>query len=209
MNVKVFEKNGKKIRAGFVDGKPYLVAKDVAQALGYPWPENSAYRWCTDTPRYARLQTLAGPQKHRIISLQDALRMTKKSKSKDAFEIYEFIAKELSLMMNNTEYEDITESEEHKLIALAKDILSKMQTITILEYADYLKRYEGIDIDEESFFKWIVEKDYIDNKKWFDSEIVTIYGSNGIFSTIVFKITPQGQIALASKIVEAFREETK
>ena len=101
MNVKVFEKNGKKIRAGLVDGKLYLVATDVAQALEYPWPKSSAYRWCTDAPRYAWLQTLTGPQKLRIISLQDALRMTQKSKSKDAFETFEFIRKKILPSLKN------------------------------------------------------------------------------------------------------------
>jgi len=63
------------IRAVDIDGEPWFVGKDIAQALGYADPTNAIKQHCKGVVKHHPLQTEGGMQEARIISEPDLFRL--------------------------------------------------------------------------------------------------------------------------------------
>lgn len=67
------------IRTFSIDGDPWFVAKDVAEALGYKDTVNAVKQHCKGVAKHHPLQTTGGMQEVRIINEPDVLRLIVKS----------------------------------------------------------------------------------------------------------------------------------
>lgn len=72
------------VRALEVDGAPYFVAKDIAEALGYANPNDAISKHCKGVAKRYPLQTAGGVQEARIISEGDVYRLIASSKLEGA-----------------------------------------------------------------------------------------------------------------------------
>jgi prophage antirepressor-like protein len=70
-----FEFNSNAIRVIEIDGEPWFVGKDVAEALGYADPTNAIKQHCKGVVKRHPLQTAGGRQKVRVLNEPDVLRL--------------------------------------------------------------------------------------------------------------------------------------
>ncbi|HWT21672.1 MAG TPA: BRO family protein [Variovorax sp.] len=68
------------VRALQIDGEPYFVGKDVAEALGYSDTTNAIKQHCKGVAKHHPLQTGGGVQEMRVLSEPDVLRLIVNSK---------------------------------------------------------------------------------------------------------------------------------
>lgn len=66
---------GSSLRAMEIDGEPWFVGKDVAEALGYARPNDAIQQHCKGAVKRRPLQTAGGTQEVRVISEPDMLRL--------------------------------------------------------------------------------------------------------------------------------------
>jgi len=71
---------GAAVRALQIDGEPYFVGKDVAEALGYARPSDAIQQHCKGAAKHRPLQTGGGVQEMRVVSEPDVLRLIVNSK---------------------------------------------------------------------------------------------------------------------------------
>ncbi len=111
--------------------------------------------------------------------------------------------------------------EQKPLVSFAKTVEASVDSVLIGTYAKLLSDAEGVKIGQNRLFEWLRENGYlieggarhnvpyqryIDNG-WFEVTTQTFAGTTGAHQKFTTKITGKGQIALAKKIVEAFRKE--
>ncbi len=70
-----FSFDGASIRAMEIDGEPYFVGKDIADALGYADPSTAIRSHCKGVQKLHPLQTGGGRQEVRVLSEPDVLRL--------------------------------------------------------------------------------------------------------------------------------------
>lgn len=75
-----FHFEGAAVRALQIDGEPYFVGKDVAEALGYARPNDAIQQHCKGAAKHRPLQTGGGMQEMRVVSEPDVLRLIVNSK---------------------------------------------------------------------------------------------------------------------------------
>lgn len=74
-NIVPYSFEGANIRTLDIDGEPYFVGKDVAEALGYARPNDAIQQHCKGAVKRRPLQTGGGVQDLRVISEPDMLRL--------------------------------------------------------------------------------------------------------------------------------------
>ncbi|WP_454903345.1 BRO-N domain-containing protein [Variovorax gossypii] len=74
-NIVPFTFDGTNIRALEIDGEPYFVGKDVAEALGYADASTAIRSHCKGVQKLHPLQTGGGVQEMRVLSEPDVLRL--------------------------------------------------------------------------------------------------------------------------------------
>lgn len=74
-NIVPYSFEGANIRALEIDGEPYFVGRDVAEALGYVRPNDAIQQHCKGAAIHRPLQTGGGMQDLRVISEPDMLRL--------------------------------------------------------------------------------------------------------------------------------------
>lgn len=92
MNIVPFQSPDFAIRAVEIDGEPWFVGKDVAEALGYTNPSKAIGDHCKGVAKRYPLQTSGGIQETRIISEPDLFRLVVNSQlpSAEKFERWVF-----------------------------------------------------------------------------------------------------------------------
>lgn len=75
-----FNFEGAAVRALQLDGEPYFVGKDVAEALGYSDTTNAIKQHCKGVAKHHPLSTGGGMQEMRVLSEPDVLRLIVNSK---------------------------------------------------------------------------------------------------------------------------------
>lgn len=84
-NLEIFNNPGfGQVRAVELDGKPYFVAKDIAEALGYANSNDAISKHCKGVAKRYPLQTAGGLQEVRIIPEGDVYRLIASSKLEGA-----------------------------------------------------------------------------------------------------------------------------
>lgn len=129
-----------------------------------------------------------------------------------------------ALMLAAKQAEQIEEQkriiEENKpLVSFAKSIEASIDSILISNYAKLLADTENVHIGQNRLFAWLRHEGYlmsggerhnvpyqkyIDNG-YFEVSTSTFASSSGTHQRFTSKITGKGQIALAKKIIEAFK----
>ncbi|WP_422085434.1 phage antirepressor KilAC domain-containing protein [Variovorax sp.] len=79
-NITPYNFEGASVRALEIDGEPYFVGKDVAEALGYARPNDAIQQHCKGAVKRRPLHTGGGMQDLRVISEPDVLRLIVNSK---------------------------------------------------------------------------------------------------------------------------------
>ncbi|WP_062469176.1 phage antirepressor KilAC domain-containing protein [Variovorax boronicumulans] len=79
-NITLFNFEGAAVRAMQIDGEPYVVGKDVAEALGYSDTTNAIKQHCKGGAKHHPLPTGGGVQEMRVLSEPDVLRLIVNSK---------------------------------------------------------------------------------------------------------------------------------
>jgi hypothetical protein len=74
-NIVPFNFDGASIRVLEIDGEPWFVGKDVADALGYADPSTAIRSHCKGVQKLHPLQTAGGRQEVRVLSEPDVLRL--------------------------------------------------------------------------------------------------------------------------------------
>jgi anti-repressor protein len=74
-NIVPYNFDGISIRAMEIDGEPYFVGNDVAEALGYVNASDAITTHCKGVAKRYPLQTAGGKQEVRVISETDMLRL--------------------------------------------------------------------------------------------------------------------------------------
>jgi len=92
MNMIPFQSQDFSIRAVEIDGEPWFVGKDVAEALGYVNQADAVSRYCKGVAKRYPLETAGGIQKIRLINEPDLFRLVVNSKlpSAEKFERWVF-----------------------------------------------------------------------------------------------------------------------
>lgn len=85
----------KNIRAVVIDGKPYMVGKDVCEALGYKDTVNAMKQHCKGVAKHHPLQTAGGIQDVRVLNEADVLRLITNSNLPAAEKIERWIFEEV------------------------------------------------------------------------------------------------------------------
>lgn len=109
--------------------------------------------------------------------------------------------------------------EDKPLVSFAKSIEASVDSVLIANYAKLLSDTENVIIGQNKLFAWlryagylmdggdrhnVPYQKYIDNG-YFEVSTSTFASSSGTHQRFTSKITGKGQIALARKIVEAFK----
>lgn len=74
-NIAPFNFDGQSVRVLEINGEPWFVGKDVAEALGYKDTTNAIKQHCKGVAKHHPLQTAGGRQEVRILSEPDVLRL--------------------------------------------------------------------------------------------------------------------------------------
>jgi len=92
MNIIPFQSPDFTIRAVDIDGEPWFVGKDVAEALGYTNPSKAMGDHCKGVAKRYPLQTKGGTQEMRLINEPDLFRLVVNSQlpAADKFERWVF-----------------------------------------------------------------------------------------------------------------------
>lgn len=105
-------------------------------------------------------------------------------------------------------------------VSFGKSVEASIDSVLIGTYAKLLSDSEGVSIGEKRLFEWlrvngylitggarhnVPYQKYVDNG-YFEVTTQTFAGSTGAHQRFTTKITGKGQIALAGKIVKAFKE---
>ncbi|MDU6827795.1 phage antirepressor [Campylobacter sp.] len=105
-------------------------------------------------------------------------------------------------------------------VSFGKSVEASIDSVLIGNYAKLLSDSEGVSIGEKRLFEWlrangylitggarhnVPYQRYVDNG-YFEVTTQTFAGSTGAHQRFTTKITGKGQIALAGKIVKAFKE---
>lgn len=108
------------------------------------------------------------------------------------------------------------EKQENKpYVSFAKSVEASVNSVLIRDYAKALSDSEGVNVGEKRLYKWlrankfIMENNmpyqkYVDNG-YLEVTSTAIATPSGVRQRFTTKITGKGQIALAQKIVDAFR----
>jgi len=75
MNILPFQSEHFSIRVMDIQGEPWFVGKDIAEALGYARPNDALQQHCKGAVKYRPLQTKGGLQEARIINEPDLFRL--------------------------------------------------------------------------------------------------------------------------------------
>lgn len=75
MNIIPFQSSDFSVRVVEIDGDPWFVGKDVAEALGYVRPNDALQQHCKGAVKRRPLQTAGGTQEIRLISEPDLFRL--------------------------------------------------------------------------------------------------------------------------------------
>ncbi|WP_169975868.1 phage antirepressor KilAC domain-containing protein [Campylobacter sp. RM16191] len=105
-------------------------------------------------------------------------------------------------------------------VSFAKSVEASIDGVLIGNYAKMLSESEGISIGQNKLFQWLRDNGYLIATKgerfnmpfqrhvdngYFEVTTTTFAGTNGTHQRFTTKITGKGQIALAGKIVDAFK----
>ncbi len=225
MNLEIFKNNGVQIRGGLIDGEPWFVAKDVCSALGYSNTSKAISDHVDEDDRYneslERGGTILMINESGLYSLilRSNKPEAKKFKRWVTHEVLPDIRKHGGYLTPEKVEETIREQK--PLVSFAKTVEASVDSVLIGTYAKLLSDAEGVKIGQNRLFEHLREngylitggtrhnvpyQKYIDNG-WFEVTTQTFAGSTGAHQKFTTKITGKGQIALAQKIVEAFRKE--
>lgn len=102
------------------------------------------------------------------------------------------------------------------LVSFAKSVEASINSVLIQEWVKSLCEEEGVKIGRNRAFKWLRDNKYLMNEKnepyqvymdcgYFERVPYTYAGSKGTHQTFTTKITGKGQIALATKLINAFK----
>ncbi len=109
--------------------------------------------------------------------------------------------------------------EDKPLVSFAKSVEASVDSVLIGNYAKMLSEENGVKIGQNKLYEWLRENSYVMSsgarknvpyQKYIDSEYFevtsqTFAGTTGTHQRFTTKITGRGQIALAQKIVDAFK----
>ena len=133
---------------------------------------------------------------------------------------FEEMAKQTILLADKRINElELKIAEDKPLVSFAKSIEASVDSVLIANYAKLLSDTENVIIGQNKLFSWlryagylmdggdrhnVPYQKYIDNG-YFEVSTSTFASSTGTHQRFTSKITGKGQIALAKKIVEAFK----
>lgn len=133
---------------------------------------------------------------------------------------FEEMAKQTILLADKRIKElELKIAEDKPLVSFAKSIEASVDSVLVANYAKLLSDTENVIIGQNKLFAWlrytcylmdggdrhnVPYQKYIDNG-YFEVSTSTFASSSGTHQRFTSKITGKGQIALARKIVEAFK----
>lgn len=188
--IKIFENQEfGKVRALEIDGKPYFVGKDVAEALGYKDTVNALKQHCRGVVKHHVTDSIGRNQESSFIPEGDVYRLIVRSKLPSAEKFEKWVFDEVLPSIRQTGGYQMTMPQGKELLALAvleaqktieaqnKDIermkpkeifadavATSHTTILIGELAKLL-RQNGIDIGQNRLFSWLRENGYLIRQK--------------------------------------------
>lgn len=184
--IKIFENQEfGKVRALEIDGKPYFVGKDVAEALGYKDTVNALKQHCRGVVKHHVTDSIGRNQESSFIPEGDVYRLIVRSKLPSAEKFEKWVFDEVLPSIRQTGGYQMTMPQGKELLALAvleaqktieaqnKDIermkpkeifadavATSHTTILIGELAKLL-RQNGIDIGAKRLFAWMRDNGYL------------------------------------------------
>ena len=188
--IKIFENQEfGKVRALEIDGKPYFVGKDVAEALGYKDTVNALKQHCRGVVKHHVTDSIGRNQESSFVPEGDVYRLIVRSKLPSAEKFEKWVFDEVLPSIRQTGGYQMTMPQGKELLALAvleaqktieaqnKDIermkpkeifadavATSNTTILIGELAKLL-RQNGIDIGQNRLFSWLRENGYLIRQK--------------------------------------------
>jgi len=107
--------------------------------------------------------------------------------------------------------------EQRPLVSFAKSVEASVNTILIREWVKTISQSEGVKIGQNKAYRWLRDnkylmknnepyQKYIDNG-YFEVTVTLVATPHGTKENLTTKITGKGQVALAGKISEGFRNE--
>ena len=101
-NITPYDFEGASVRALEIDGEPWFVGKDVAEALGYSDPTTAIRSHCKGVQKLHPLQTPGGRQDVRVLSEPDVLRLIVNSTLPAAERFERWVFEEVLPSIRNT-----------------------------------------------------------------------------------------------------------
>lgn len=190
-DIKIFENpEFGKVRTVEMDGKPYFVGKDVAEALGYAEPRSAVSKKVDSDDRgVAKMETPSGVQEVTVINESGLYSLILSSKLESAKRFKHWVTSEVLPSIRQTGGYQMTMPQGKELLALAvleaqktieaqnKDIermkpkeifadavATSSTTILIGELAKLL-RQNGIDTGRDRLFDWMRKNGYLIRQK--------------------------------------------
>lgn len=190
-DIKIFENpEFGKVRTVEMDGKPYFVGKDVAEALGYAEPRSAVSKKVDSDDRgVAKMETPSGVQEVTVINESGLYSLILSSKLESAKRFKHWVTSEVLPSIRQTGGYQMTTPQGKELLALAvleaqktieaqnKDIermkpkeifadavATSSTTILIGELAKLL-RQNGIDTGRDRLFDWMRKNGYLIRQK--------------------------------------------
>lgn len=170
---------GAAVRALQIDGEPYFVGKDVAEALGYVRPSDAIQQHCKGAAKHRPLPTSGGVQEMRVISEPDVLRLIVNSKlpAAERFERWVFedvlpsIRKTGGYSMNLSDPAQLRQvllGYTEKVIALESQVSvmePKVEALNRIALADgsmcLTDAAKHLQVQPKWLFRWLQEKGWI------------------------------------------------
>lgn len=170
---------GAAVRALQIDGEPYFVGKDVAEALGYARPSDAIQQHCKGAAKHRPLPTGGGVQEMRVISEPDVLRLIVNSKlpAAERFERWVFedvlpsIRKTGGYSMNLSDPAQLRQAllgYTEKVIALESQVSAmepKVEALNRIALAEgsmcLTDAAKHLQVQPKWLFRWLQEKGWI------------------------------------------------
>lgn len=208
--IKIFENpEFGKVRTVEMDGKPYFVGKDVAEALGYAEPRSAVSKKVDSDDRgVAKMETPSGVQEVTVINESGLYSLILSSKLESAKRFKHWVTSEVLPSIRKTGgyiagQEQMTDSElmaKALLVAqkqinernaqiermkpkeiFADAVSASQSSILIGELAKILKQ-NGVDMGQNRLFSWLRENGYLIRRKGSDYNMPTQKSVNmGLF----------------------------
>nr|DAV68921.1 MAG TPA: repressor domain protein [Caudoviricetes sp.] len=184
--IKIFENQEfGKVRALEIDGKPYFVGKDVAEALGYKDTVNALKQHCRGVVKHHVTDSIGRNQESSFIPEGDVYRLIVRSKLPSAEKFEKWVFDEVLPSIRQTGGYQMTMPQGKELLALAvleaqktieaqnKDIermkpkeifadaVSASHTTILIGELAKLLRQNGIDIGAKRLFAWMRDNGYL------------------------------------------------